>query len=38
MRVKMLDTTTCLTGIAKVIVEPVVAGHETFIKWFSIPH
>ncbi|OQE02901.1 hypothetical protein PENVUL_c037G08097 [Penicillium vulpinum] len=30
VRVKMLDTTTYLTGIAKVFVEPVVAGHETF--------
>ncbi|KAJ5385600.1 hypothetical protein N7517_003511 [Penicillium concentricum] len=30
VRVKLIDTTTYLTGIAKVFVEPVVAGHETF--------
>lgn len=30
VRVKLLDTTTYLTGIANVFVEPVVAGHETF--------
>lgn len=30
VRVKLLDTTTYLTGIAKVFVDPVVAGHETF--------
>ncbi|KAJ5937119.1 hypothetical protein N7466_003569 [Penicillium verhagenii] len=30
VRVRLLDTTTYLTGIAKVFVDPVVAGHETF--------
>ncbi|GLI81959.1 hypothetical protein PoHVEF18_010356 [Penicillium ochrochloron] len=30
VRVKLLDTTTYLTGVANVFVEPVMAGHETF--------
>ena len=30
VRVRLLDTTTYLTGIAKVFVDPVVAGHEIF--------
>jgi hypothetical protein len=30
VRFKLLDTTTYLTGIAHIFVDPVVAGHETF--------
>lgn len=30
VRVKLLDTTTYLTGIAQVFVTPVAKGHETF--------
>lgn len=30
VRVRLLDSTTYLTGIANVFVDPVVAGHEIF--------